>query len=264
MLCHRMESGLIQRRLSQSRTGHTPVSVKEIRSFLGLASYYRRFVEHFAQKAGPLHALTHKNAKFHWDEKCEEAFQLLKAALMTSPILAMPLDEGRYYLDTDASNESIGAVLQQEQDGVKKVVAYASRLMHGPELNYCVTRKELLAVVFYCKQFRNYLLGRQFTIRTDHSALQWLRRTPIPIGQQARWLEILEEFDFEILHRPGRQHTNADALSRKPCRQCQTEDAEVFAIHSRVANSSVPQAHTKVWSQERLLLHKELMQNLHH
>ena len=201
----------------------TPVSVKEIRSFLGLASYYRRFVEQFAQKAGPLHALTHKNAKFHWDEKCEEAFQLLKAALMTSPILAMPLDEGRYYLDTDASNESIGAVLQQEQDGVKKVVAYASRLMHGPELNYCVTRKELLAVVFYCKQFRNYLLGRQFTIRTDHSALQWLRRTPIPIGQQARWLEILEEFDFEILHRPGRQHTNADALSRKPCRQCQTE-----------------------------------------
>ena len=200
-------------------------------------------MEQFAQKAGPLHALTHKNAKFHWDEKCEEAFQLLKAALMTSPILAMPLDEGRYYLDTDASNESIGAVLQQEQDGVKKVVAYASRLMHGPELNYCVTRKELLAVVFYCKQFRNYLLGRQFTIRTDHSALQWLRRTPIPIGQQARWLEILEEFDFEILHRPGRQHTNADALSRKPCRQCQTEDAEVFAIHSRVANSSVPRAH---------------------
>ena len=236
------------KKIESVSTWPRPSSVREVRSFLGLASYYRRFVEHFAEKAGPLHALTHKNARFHWNEQSEEAFLALKNALVSSPILAMPLDEGRYYLDTDACNEAIGAVLQQEQGGEKRVIAYASRLMRGPELNYCVTRKELLAVVFFCKQFRNYLLGHQFTIRTDHSALQWLRRTPEPIGQQARWLEILEEFNFEILHRPGRHHGNADSLSRRPCRQCQMETAEVCAIRSRVANSAVPPVHTKVWS----------------
>ena len=215
-----------------------PLSVKEVRSFLGLASYYRRFVPDFATIAAPLHALTHKYAQFKWTKECEEAFNRLKQALITSPVLAMPLDEGRFYLDTDACNESIGAVLQQEQGGEKKVVAYASRLLRGAEKNYCVTRKELLAIVVYVKQFRNYLLGRPFTVRTDHSALQWLRRTPEPIGQQARWLEMLEEYQFDVLHRAGKQHGNADALSRRPCRQCQLDTPEVEA-HSTPETAAV-------------------------
>src|SRR6267154_19341 len=106
----------------------------------------------------------------------------------------MPKYEGGYCLDTDASNEAIGAVLSQRQNGQERVIAYASRLLTKPERNYCVTRKELLAVVHYCKQFRTYLLGRHFLIRTDHSALRWLRNMPDPIGQQARWLELLEEY----------------------------------------------------------------------
>ena len=153
------------------------------------------------------------------DEKKEYAFVRLKEALTTPPVLAMPTDTGRFVLDTDASDESIGAVLSQIQDGEEKVIAYASRKLDKREKNYCVTRKELLAVVHFLKYFRQYLLGAVFTIRTDHAPLTWLRKTPDPIGQQARWLEIMEEFDFNIEHRPGKGHGNADAVSRMPDNQ---------------------------------------------
>jgi len=106
------------------------------------------------------------------------------------------------------------------QKGEERVIAYVSRSLNKQEKNYCVTRKELLGVVFYSKSFRQYLLGRQFLIRTDHSALQWLRSTPEPIRQQARWCKVLEKFDFQIVHQPGQNHGNADALFRRPCRQC--------------------------------------------
>ena len=107
--------------------------------------------------------------------------------LTTAPILGMPRDEGTYILDTDASNVGLGAVLSQEQDGHEVVLAYASRTLSRAEMNYDVTRRELLAVVYGLKVYRQYLLGRRFMIRTDHSALQSLRKTPEPIGQQARW-----------------------------------------------------------------------------
>ena len=193
-----------------------PRSVTEVRAFLGLCSYYRRFVESFALIASPLHALTGKGRTFAWTEECDQAFEELKRRLTSAPILAMPLDEGRYVLDTDASYGAIGAVLSQVQGGEERVIAYASRTLNRPEQNYCVTRKELLAIVYYMKGFRQYLLGREFTVRTDHAALQWLMRTPTPIGQQARWMDILGEFDFTVLHRPGRSHANADSLSRIP------------------------------------------------
>jgi len=150
----------------------------------------------FAEVAAPLHALTGKNKKFEWTTQCEGAFSKLKQALRTSPILAMLNDTDPFLLDTDACDVSIGAVLSQVQNSVERVIGYASRSLGKPERNYCVTRKELLAIVCYTRAFRQYLLGRQFVIRTDHSALQWLRSTPEPIGQQGRWCEVLEEFDF--------------------------------------------------------------------
>jgi len=110
------------------------------------------------------------------------------------------------------------------QNGEERVIAYASRIFSVPERNYCVTRKELLAVVYFAKQFRSYLLGQEFLIRSDHSALQWLKNTPKSIGQQARWVEQLQEFNFRIEHRPGRTHGNANALPRWPCKQCKRED----------------------------------------
>ena len=197
-----------------------PSKLKEVRGFLGLCSYYRRFVKQFSEIAAPLHALQKKGCPFVWSGECQTAFETLKRKLTEAPVLALPRDQGMFILDTDASNHGIGAVLSQVQDGEEKVISYASRLYSNAEHRYCVTRKELLGVVFFLKHFRQYLLGRPFLVRTDHAALQWLRRTPEPIGQQGRWLEQLEEFDFTVQHRPGAKHSNADALSHRPCRQC--------------------------------------------
>jgi len=165
-----------------------------------------------------------KNKKFNWTPECNRAFVRLKYVLISSPILAMPNDTDYFLLDTDACDVSIDAVLLQVQSGVERVIAYASRSLSKPERNYCITRKELLAIVCFTKTLRQYLLGRQLVFRTDPSALQWLRITPEPILQQARWCEILEEFDFQIVHKLGRLHGNADAMSRRPCRQCGNDD----------------------------------------
>ena len=157
-----------------------PRSVKEVRSFVGLVSYYRRFVEGFALIAKPLHQLMEKNRKFEWTEECQAAFDELKQRLVSPPILAYPCPDGNYILDTDASDTGIGAVLSQVQDGVERVVAYSSRSLRKEERNCCVTRKELLAVVVSLKQFRQYVYGRHMVVRTDHGSLQWLVRFKDP------------------------------------------------------------------------------------
>jgi len=122
-----------------------------------------------------------------------------------------------FILDADAAEASIGSVLSQVQNGEERVIAYAGKSLNRNEVNYCVTRKELLAIVYFTKHFRQYLLGRQFVIRTDHAALSWLKKTPEPIGQNARWPELLGEYDYVVEHRRGSSHGNADALSRHPC-----------------------------------------------
>ena len=217
-----------------------PTSVTEVRSFLGLASYYRRFIKGFAGIASPLHKLTEKGHTFLWDDKCNDAFAILKDRLISSPILAYPNESGRFILDTDACDISIGAVLSQEQGDELKVIAYASKSLSKSEKNYCVTRKELLAVVTYCKYFQHYLYGQKFLVRSDHGALKWLFRFKDPQGQTARWLEVLGTYNFDIEHRPGRQHGNADAVSRIPCRQCgfdgshQYESDDNFKVRTAV------------------------------
>jgi len=175
-----------------------PANLTELRSFLGLASYYRRFICGFSIIAAPLYLLMRKGHHFHWDIEQQEAFDELKTRLTTAPVLASPCSTETYYLDTEASEFGLGVVLSQEQDGEEHVSSYASRSLNTAERSYSITRKELLAVVFGLKRFRPYLIGTQFVIRTDHSALQWLRRTPEPIAQAARWLAIMEEFQFTV------------------------------------------------------------------
>ena len=203
----------------------TPTNVKEVRSFLGLASYYRRFVKDFGSIAKPLHQLTekHRAGRFEWSPACQNAFDELKHRLTSAPILAYPCAEGEFILDTDASNDGIGGVLSQIQDGHERVIAYGSKVLSKSERNYCVTRRELLAVVTYLKHFKQYLYGRHVTVRTDHGALRWLTNFKQPEGQLARWLEVVCAYDIEIIHRAGRSHANADALSRRPCKQCGRE-----------------------------------------
>jgi hypothetical protein len=117
-------------------------------------------------------------------------------------------------------------VLSQIQDGQERVIAYASRRYNDAKSRYCITRRELLAIIYGLRQFRQYLLGRKFTVRTDLAPLLWLYRTPEPISQQGRWLDLLSEFQFDVVHRPGHKHNNADASSRRLCRQCGRDDNE--------------------------------------
>ena len=178
-----------------------------------------RFVLNFSDIAAPLHDLTKKNAKFIWTDQCNNAFNTLKNKLTSTPILSYPNDEDLFILDTDASERSVGAVLAQVQNGQERVLAYFSKSMTSSERNYCVTRKELLAVIKAVDHFRQYLLGHEFVVRTDHSSLQWLLNFKTPEGQLARWMEKLSEYNFKIEFRKGTQHANADALSRVPCRR---------------------------------------------
>jgi len=197
-----------------------PKTIREVRDFLGLAGYYVRFVPHFASIAAPLNSMMGKGKSFVWTEETQHSFDQLKLTLTSPPILAMPSDTGEFILDVDTAYGSIGAVLSQIQDGSERVIAYASRKLDCREMNYCATHKELLAVVYFLRYFLQHLLGRKFRVRSDHSALMWLKHTPDPIGQQARWLEVMEEFDFSIEHHKGSRHANADALSRRPVRDC--------------------------------------------
>lgn len=215
----------------------TPTSTREVQQFLGFASYYRRFIRDFARVAKPLHRLTERTKSFLWTADCQSAFEELRHRLSTAPVLAHPDFSRAFILDTDASNTGIGAVLSQiDEGGAERAVAYGSRLLSKPERRYCVTRRELLAVVYFTRQFRPYLAGRHFILRTDHGSLAWLRNFKEPEGQLARWLERLQEFDFEIEHRRGRKHTNADALSRLPCHQCgrESHDTEQMVVAATV------------------------------
>ena len=202
-----------------------PTTISDVQRFLGLASYYRWFVKNYATIASPLHKLTERGRQFNWTSECATAFASLKQKLTYAPILAFPDFTQPFLLDTDASHFGIGAVLSQVVDGKENVIAYASRTLSKAERKYCVTQKELLAMVIFIRHFRPYLLGRQFTLRTDHSALKWLQTLKEPEGQLARWLEQLQEYEFEIIHRAGKRHSNADALSRRPaCSRCNRDD----------------------------------------
>ncbi|GBM40902.1 Retrovirus-related Pol polyprotein from transposon 297 [Araneus ventricosus] len=194
-----------------------PETVHYLRSFLGLCTYYRRFVKNFSTIARPLHKLTEAKSNFNWTEECEKSFNGLKQSLTFSSILTYPRTDKDFILDTDASNEGIGAVLSQNIRNEERVIAYFSKSLGNPERNYCVTRKELLVIVKSIEHFHHYLYGRKFLLRTDHASLRWLLNFKEPEGQTARWIQRLQEYDFEIQHRKGTSHGNADALSRRPC-----------------------------------------------
>ncbi|KAL1918538.1 uncharacterized protein VTP21DRAFT_3198 [Calcarisporiella thermophila] len=194
-----------------------PQSIRDVRCFLGLASYYRRFIPRFSNIAIPLHQLTSKDQPWRWREDIEEkAYQTLRAALTKPPVLAYPNPDlnREFHLITDASGEGLGAILEQEQDdGERKVIAYASRGLRRSERNYSITDLEALAVVWAIHYFRHYLAGRHFWLHTDHSALRWVFQSENPTGRMARWSIFLSQFDFTTKHCKG--NTNpADGLSR--------------------------------------------------
>ena len=192
-----------------------PTDVKTLRSFVGLASYYRRFIPKFATVAHPLHFLTKKDAPFVWTSQCQVAFENLKKLLTSSPVLAFPQFDRPFILETDASGTGLGAVLAQKQDdGKTRPIAYASRTLQPHEKKYGATEMEGLGVVWAVKHFRPYLYGHACEVYTDHSALTSLLNTLQPSGKLARWGMAIQELDITIHHRAGSSNGNADALSR--------------------------------------------------
>ena len=198
-----------------------PTNSKEVERFLGFANYHRLFIKDFSLIAEPLYQLTGKRP-FIWGDPQQEAFDTLIHALTSPPVLAFPNNEGHFYLDCDASDYAVGGQLSQEQNGVERTIGYSSAVLQQAQRRYCTTRKELLAVVLFTRTFRHYLLGRKFTVRTDHNSLVWLTNFKHAEGQLARWLEELSQFNMKIVHRPGKKHVNADALSREANPMCET------------------------------------------
>ena len=203
----------------------TPTDVTEVRRFLGLASYYRRFVPKFASIASLMHALTKKSVPFQWTDECESAFNELKVALSTSPVLIYPkFGPGHsFILETDASTVGLGAVLSQMQDnGTVHPIAYASRSVDKHEKNYGISKLETLGLVWAVHYFRPYLLGHWCTVYTDHAACLAILNTAKPSGKLARWALTIQEMDITIKHKAGKKKTNADVLSRSPPTESRT------------------------------------------
>ena len=197
-----------------------PMTVTQVRSFLGFASYYRRYIRNFSVRAAPLNRLLEAGQAFVWTDEIEDAFNDLKFALTGEEVMAFPRDDGLLVLDTDASDSGIGAVLSQMQFSEatgkeeERPISFASKSLLKTQRRYCVTRREMLAVVTFVQHFKQYLLGRKFVIRTDHSASRWILSFKEPENQMARWIEILAQFEFTIIHRQGIKHRNADSLLR--------------------------------------------------
>ena len=190
-----------------------PTTKTEVRSFLGMAGYYRRFVENFSKIAVPLTKLTQKHAQFTWSDDCEKSFQELKRRLTTAPVLALPVAGIDYVVYSDASRKGLGCVLMQQN----KVIAYASRQLKSYEQNYPTHDLELAVVVFALKIWRHYLYGEKTEIFTDHQSLKYIFSQKELNLRQRRWLELLKDYDVNIQYHPGKANVVADALSRKSC-----------------------------------------------
>ncbi len=193
-----------------------PKTKKEVRQFLGLAGYYRRFVPDYSELTSPLTDLTKKEVPdtVPWTERCQQVFTQVKAALCGGPLLHSPDFSLPFLLQTDASDRGLGAVLTQEIGGEERPVLYISRKLSKRETMYSTIEKECLAIRWAVLTLRYYLLGREFTLCSDHAPLQWLHRMKDTNARITRWYLALQPFKFKVIHRPGTQMTVADFLSR--------------------------------------------------
>ena len=227
-----------------------PPSQTEVKSFWDLASYYRRFVPKFAEIARPLHKASETSAKFEWTQEAQDEFESLKLKLTSTPILAFPCIKEPFILYTEASQFAMVALLAQVQDGKERAICYASKSLSKSQTKYSATRRELLALVTFTRQFRHYLLGQKFTIVTDHSALQWLHSFKDPDGITAKWLEKLAPFDYEVRHRPGKSIGLADGLSRIPPNSINAIETD---LPSTAPQNEIPQVATGINNYEEVI-----------
>ena len=223
------------RRICERRTAclkdlQFPTDISSLRSVIGFFSYNRDYIPYFADIIEPLTRMTRKGSVIEQSDEALRAFEILKNAVQSAPILALVQDEGDFVMDCDSSLYCVASILQQWQNEHLRVIEYASRCLNKHERNYCTTRREALAVVFGLKTFEKYLTKHKVVVRTDHAALTHYRTTPQPIPQVARHLDIMNSFAMELTFRQGASHTNADFISRlkpcnlgpegEPCKQC--------------------------------------------
>ena len=193
-----------------------PKCPKQVKSFLGVCNYYRKFIQGYAKLASPLTKLTAKDIQFSWGEEQNYAFQTLKQRLLSAPILVYPDFHKPFIISTDASDQAIGYVLgQRDQHGREQAIAYGGRKLHRDEQKWHISEKEGLSLVEAVKQFRLYIANTKFTVYTDNIALKWLNSIKNMNGRLGRWSLFLQAFNFEIKHKAGAQNTNADGLSRR-------------------------------------------------
>lgn len=213
-----------------------PKSPTAVKRFVGLASWYRRFIRNFSTEMDPLHKLTGKNKPFNWTEECEDAFTKVKSLLTSAPVMACPDFSKEFIIHTDASNVGLGAILAQEYEDGEKVIAYASRSLSKPERNYSTTELECLCVLWAIEKFRCYVDGYHFTVVTDHASLKWLDNMKDPVGRLGRWAVRLQQYDYKIIHRKGKDNEAPDALSRAPLGS-DTPEIELISVDTPVQDS---------------------------
>ena len=192
----------------------TPKNVKQLQQFLGLAGYYRRFIKGFAGIASPLFENLKKDVKFNWNQNCEEAFNQIKECLMKEPILKLPDFTKTFTIYCDASGKGIGAILSQDFDGKEHVISYYSRSLTNAEQKYTTLERECLALIDSIKHFKQYLYMKKFIVVVDNNPLTWLKTAQFVSSRLMRWATEIQSYDFEIKYRKGKNHTNADTLSR--------------------------------------------------
>ncbi|KAG3175930.1 hypothetical protein PC128_g17491 [Phytophthora cactorum] len=215
-------------------------NVKELRQFLGLATYLCKYVENYAGKIRPLLQLLKNEAEWKWAAECQQAFDAVKQGLTEAPILAVADQDRPFHVVCDASDFAIGcALMQHDHEGRDRVVYYQSRQLKPAERNYPVHDKELLARKYALAKFRVYLLGSgPFVVYTDHASLRTAVKSPHISQRMARWLSLFAEYDFRVEYKPGRLNVVADALSRRPDYAVKTADANRIGVESVSAPSS--------------------------
>jgi hypothetical protein len=212
-----------------------PTTVRQIRSFLGLAGYYRRFISDFSRIAKPITELLKKEAKFVWGQKCEEAFHALRQHLTTAPVLAQPDSSKPFDVYCDASGTGLGCVLTQDN----QVIAYASRALRPHEQNYPTHNLELAAVVHALKMWRHYLMGTHYNIFTDHKSVKYIFTHADLNMRQRRWLELIKDYDLEVHYHPGKANVVADALSRKLQCNCVLMDSRIDTLCDELSKMKI-------------------------
>ncbi len=236
-LGHRITQQGISMEVDKVNAIHTwpvPTNVRELRSFLGLAGYYRRFVQNFSKIAIPLTELLHSSTVWVWGDRQQVAFEQLKLAVSTAPVLIIPDPNKQFTVLTDASGYAVGAALCQDHGKGLQPCAYLSHKLNTAEQNYPVHEQELLAIIHALREWRHHLMGNKFIIRTDHKSLQYLQTQDKLSPRQVRWSELMQQYDYIIQYNPGTQNDVADSLSRRADHQVNTVTAVSYKLDETI------------------------------